>query len=441
MTMLGVGPPATERSQVPVVGPLTYGQLSAWRDAGRLSRARWHEANVFHTFDLPGSVTLLQLRPALDQLTAKHESLRTVYDVTDPAVPRQRVLPVEPIGTALTAIPLGSRRAAALQTELRERPFDLSTDRPFRVLALTQGTEIRRISFCLHHIACDGWSLGLLVMDLLALLGLDGEPLPPAPTSLIEVADEQRTAAIWQTKLRASQRHFQSVYQSEATSFRDRDPAAGVLQVAVESRRLRIAAEQLAASHKVSIASVFTTAFLGAVAALCNPGPVRIGLMSSNRFLERWRNQVTTMNQLVPMIAETDPARDFGERLAQIQVSTMRAYRLGLFDVDAVTPQALGLALDPAQVRPVCIFNIVNGADVEYPDPETQNSEPELHWEKAFNLVAAGCNLRAQLTFGGTVRLRLRTGELSADTTSAILLATYRQVVQHAAASPTSTPR
>jgi hypothetical protein len=432
MTMLGVGQPSAERAPVPVVGPLTYGQLSAWRDACRLSRGRWHEANIFHTFDLPRPVTSEQLRQALDQLTAKHESLRTVYDLTDPAVPRQRVLPVEPIGTALTTIPLSSGRAAALQTELRERPFDLSTDRPFRVLALAHGAEITRISFCLHHIACDGWSLGLLVMDLLALLGLDGEPLSPAPKSLIEVADEQRTATFWQTKLRASQRHFQSVHQSEATSFRNRDPAAGVLQVAVESRELRTAAEQLAASHRVSIASVFTTAFLDAVATLCHPGPVRIGLMSSNRFLERWRNQVTTMNQLVPMIANTDPALDFDQRLAQIQVSTMRAYRLGLFDVDAVTPRALGLALDPAKVRPLCIFNIVNGADVEYPDQETQNSDPELHWEKAFNLTAAGCNLRAQLTFGGTVRLRLRTGELSPDITSAILLATYRQVIQQA---------
>ncbi len=435
MTILDVGQPAAESSVVPVVGPLTFGQLSAWRDAGRLSRARWHEANVFHTFDLPEPVPLHRLRRALDRLGAKHESLRTVYDVSDPVSPLQRLLPAEPIGTALTVAVSGSRHVAALQTELRERLFDLSTDRPFRVLALVRGPHVARISLCLHHIACDGWSLGLLVVDLLALVGLAGEPWPPPPLPLIEVAEQQRTTASWQTKLRASQRHFRAVHPSEVTDFRHRDPTAGVLQVAIDSRRLRSAADRLVAEHKVSIASVFTTAFLDSVAAQCDPGPIRIGLMSSNRFLERWRNQVTTMNQLVPMIAESDPTLDYHRRLAEVQLSTMRAYRLGLFDVDPVTPQALGLALQPAQVRPLCIFNMVNGAEVEYPDSETQNPDepaavPELHWETAFNQAAAGCNLRAQLTFGGTVRLRLRTGDLSPDITSQILLDTYRRVIE-----------
>lgn len=424
--------PVPERPPATAVGPLTFGQLAAWRDACRLSRARWHEANIFHTLELPEPVSPRRLCQALDRLTAKHESLRTIYDLTDPDSPRQRVLPAEPIGSALALYPLA--RQAAQQDELRQRPFDLSVDRPFRVLGFTSGRGIERISLCLHHIACDGWSLGLLVTDLLALLGLAGEPLPPAPQSLIKVAEEQRTASHWQSKLKASRRHVLAVHQRAVTGFRDRDPGAGVLQVALESRQLRTAAEQLAARYKVSIAGVITTAFLDAVAEQCDPGPIRIGLMSSNRFLERWRNQVSSMNQLVPMIAEIDPDLDFGQRLARVQLSTMRAYRLGLFDVDAVTPRALGLALEPAEVRPLCIFNIVNGAEVEYPEPEVEGPDrsPELHWETAFNLAAAGCNLRAQLTFGGTARLRLRTGELSPDTASAILLTTYRQVVQHA---------
>jgi hypothetical protein len=99
--------------------------------------------------------------------------------------------------------------------------------------------------------------------------------------------------------------------------------------------------------------------------------------------------------------------------------------------VDAVTPQALGLALELSQTSSLCMFNIVEDAMAEYPDTETDtDAVPEVHWEPVFTTIRAGCYLRAFRTTGQTIRLRLRTGGLSEQTCQAILTGTYRRVIE-----------
>ncbi|MGI8667354.1 MAG: condensation domain-containing protein [Jatrophihabitans sp.] len=417
-------------------GPLTLGQLAAWRDASRLPRERWHEANVFHTFELSEPVSRNQLSVALARLDAKHESLRTIFELDDP--PRQRLLPARPAADVEVAF-AGSAGLAQHCARFTGRPFDLTRDRPIRVLAIAEGDadedrdrpNLIKIMLCAHHIACDGWSIGLLMTDLAALLGAGSPELPPTPSSLVQVAWEQRTAPAWQRKLKASQQHFRTIYQTPTSDFRHRDATAEVLQVTIESRRLAAAANRLASAHKVSPATVFTTAFLDAVAGFCQPGPLRIGLMSSNRFLDRWRYQVSSMNQIIPIIADPDPAHRLGERLARIQVAAMRAYRLGIFDVDQISPAALGLP--DCAASSVCIINIARGAPAEYLDAESDELPVRLHWEQPVKLGAAGCNLRVFITAADSVRLRLRTSDLSRATAAAIVTTTYRRVIDSAA--------
>jgi hypothetical protein len=435
--------------------PLTFGQMSVWRDIDRLPRARWHEANLANTFTLPEPVSRRQLCQALTHLDAKHESVRMLYDVADPQHPRQRLLPPRPV-TDVEVVD-GQRADEAIDA-LLARPIDLTRERPLRVLAIADSrnepshadseqarsgqsgdpdaAELTRIVLCLHHIAADGWSLGLLWTDLLWTMGIGGEELPDAPTSLLDLAREQRTSSSWAVKLKATQRHFRTVLQTPATDFRDRDRDAGVLQAAVETATLAGAVQELADAHKVSPATVFTAGYLDAIAGYCDPGLIRIGLMTSNRFLQRWRHQVTTMNQLIPITVAADPEIPFAERLQPIQLATMRAYRIGMYDVDQVTPAALGIPPEVAQLGYVCTFNLMDMANAEYPSPDGATlDDPPVHWEPVFNQIAAGCYLRVYLTTTGTVRLRLRTGGLPRETTAGILTATHRRIIDGARTS------
>lgn len=414
--------------------PLTFGQMSVWRDIDQQSRERWHEANVAHTFALPGPVSCNQLSQAMTRLCAKHESLRTIYEVADPQRPRQRLLPPE--DAVEIEISYGTEHdAAELSAALASRAFDLSQDRPIRTLGLCEGTEsagpdepnIRRVVLCVHHIACDGWSMGLLMMDLLVFLGFGGEEVPPAASSLFAIAEEQRSAPSWQSKLRTTRRHFRAGFEISVADFLDRDATTGTLQASIGSREVLSAARSLAETFKVSVASVFTAAFADAVGSHCGPGPVRIGLMSSNRFLHRWHPLVTSMNQLIPVCVEPMPEMEVAERLAAVQLNAMRAYRLSMFDVDQVTPGALGLTLDPSRLAPICILNVVESAPPELVQPEAVDHEPQLQWEPQQRKQTSGCYLRVYVGTD-TVRLRLRTGGLAADTVAAIVLGTGRSI-------------
>ena len=416
--------------------PLTFGQMSVWRDIDRLPRERWQEANIFHGFEFPKPVSRRQLCQVLTELDAKHESLRTVYEIDDPQSPRQRVLPPQPVED-VEVVYADSDDVDARFEQLHRRAFDIRVDRPFRAMAVVSGPpsddldqpNVTGVRFAWHHIACDGWAVGLLALDVLALLGFGGEPQPAAPTSLSQVAEEQRTSSFWQTKTKSTQRHFRTVYQAKAARFLDADPERGGLTAAIESAPLHRVAHAMVAKHNVSLSTVFTAAFADALSPYCEPGPIRMGLMTGNRFTERWRHYVTSMNQLMPILIEGDPAADFIGRLPEVGVNAMRAYRLGMFDIDQMTPAALGLDVEPGEVATVGMLNVMNGAPGEFPGELAEGEQPELHWEPVTNNIRSLAYLRVYDTTAGTIRLRLRTGGLTEDTLAGILLGIHQRVL------------
>ena len=79
-----------------------------------------------------------------------------------------------------------SRQAAELAAREEARPFDLETAPLLRVMLLRRGHDLHDLVFNMHHIAGDGWSMGVLTEELEAFYrretGLE-EPAP-APLSL-----------------------------------------------------------------------------------------------------------------------------------------------------------------------------------------------------------------------------------------------------------------
>lgn len=64
-----------------------------------------------------------------------------------------------------------------------KRPFDLTVDLPIRALLITiANSPISALCISLHHIAADGWSMGLILRDLAAAYA--NTPLPSLPPSV-----------------------------------------------------------------------------------------------------------------------------------------------------------------------------------------------------------------------------------------------------------------
>ena len=138
------------------------------------------------------------LRRSFQAIIDRHETLRTIV-VEDGGVPHARLLD-DPV-FAFHEIDLRSDRPPTdeeIATAVREvvhQPFDLAHDVMLRGGLIRLGTDDRVICMTLHHIACDGWSRGILFDELTALyIGfVTGSPaeLPPLPVQYGDFAQWQ----------------------------------------------------------------------------------------------------------------------------------------------------------------------------------------------------------------------------------------------------------
>ncbi|HSK79411.1 MAG TPA: amino acid adenylation domain-containing protein, partial [Thermoanaerobaculia bacterium] len=145
---------------------------------------------------LDGAVLAL----CLGEIVRRHEALRTVFAVSEggDGAPVQVVRPAQPFllpVVDLGELPERAREALTLIREEAARPFDLSRGPMLRGVLLRLAEEDHILSLTLHHIASDGWSLGVLVREVAALYpAFTSEKPSPLPELPVQYAD----FAVWQ---------------------------------------------------------------------------------------------------------------------------------------------------------------------------------------------------------------------------------------------------
>ncbi|CAJ7013044.1 syringomycin synthetase [Burkholderia pseudomallei] len=173
---------------------------------------------------LDGPLNREVLQRALNRIVMRHEALRTCF-AREEGEPIQVIQP----HADLTVSYHDLREAKSIRHEAENReqrakdlsqahasaPFDLSRDLPVRVLLLQLADEAHVVQVVMHHIASDGWSVGVFLQELSALYGSfiaeQGDPLAPLPLQYADYAAWQRRwlasgqlekqGAFWQTNL------------------------------------------------------------------------------------------------------------------------------------------------------------------------------------------------------------------------------------------------
>ncbi|VVJ19160.1 Polyketide synthase modules and related proteins [Amycolatopsis camponoti] len=177
-------PAAADRSR-PI--PLSSAQRRLWF----LSRLRPGdpEYNSAFALRLTGDLDVAALGTALRLLVARHEPLRTTFTEVD-GEGAQVVRP--PYDVPLPVVDVGPDDLDAVLREEYVRPFDLGRGPLLRALLARLGPAEHVLLVCVHHIATDGASMGVLTEEL-GLLYRDGShaELPPQP---LQYADY----ALWQ---------------------------------------------------------------------------------------------------------------------------------------------------------------------------------------------------------------------------------------------------
>ncbi|MFC5743622.1 non-ribosomal peptide synthetase [Dyella tabacisoli] len=192
----GAAPRLTRQSR-PAVLPLSFAQERLWfLDRLGLSGPAY---SVPVAFSLSGTLDVPALEHSFAELVRRHESLRTRFE----SQAGSAVQVIDPAGgfhlaeLDLSDLTKGDREAA-LQARMREQvrePFDLERGPLFKVALVKTGEREHALLLSLHHIICDGWSMGVLVRELGALYAAYLRRLPsPLPEPELQYADY----ALWQ---------------------------------------------------------------------------------------------------------------------------------------------------------------------------------------------------------------------------------------------------
>ncbi len=144
---------------------------------------------------------------ALGEIARRHEALRTVFRVVDGA-PVQVVLqpaagevfPLPVVDLSGLAVPAAAAAAAESERQLTRRSFALDRAPLLRAALLRRAAADDRLCLAVHHIVADGWSLGVLLVEIVALYKAAAERCPsPLPALPLQLAD----FAVWQESRQA----------------------------------------------------------------------------------------------------------------------------------------------------------------------------------------------------------------------------------------------
>jgi amino acid adenylation domain-containing protein len=170
------------------VHPLTSAQQWMWLLAEmRPDSPAYH---VTYRVDIEGDLRPDALEQALTALVARHEALRTVF-VSLAGELRRVVLPPS-TGIELPVREATPESATALTAEQTHRPFDLARGPLLRATLARTGRQSWLFLLSLHHIVCDGWSMGILFEELSELYATYLAGRPATLPALPRLADVQR---------------------------------------------------------------------------------------------------------------------------------------------------------------------------------------------------------------------------------------------------------
>jgi len=176
--------------------PLSSAQRRLWTLSQLEEGNRAYNLPGVYVFE--GELNKEALEHAFNSLVARHEILRTVFKEDEAQEIRQYILPAGGFHISWHDLSTEEHNHLKVKTLVQQAaltPFDLATG-PLLRIDLYRLTDTAWVfSYVMHHIISDGWSMGILITELLHLYNdyMTGHPHPLPPLKI-----QYRDYAVWQ---------------------------------------------------------------------------------------------------------------------------------------------------------------------------------------------------------------------------------------------------
>ena len=303
--------------------PLSYAQERQW--------FLWQLDPESATYHIPGALRLhgrldlAALQRSFDHLLARHDSLRTQL-VQDgerllQTVAAQARIEIHPHAT-------DEQRLMAQVQALVAQPFNLQDGPLLRVTLLQLAEEEHVLVMVQHHIISDGWSMRVMVEELVQLyaaasqaqdLALPGLPIQYADYALwqrrwMEAGEQARQLAYWQDLLGGEQPVLELPLDHPRPAQQSHRGAS--LQVHLQPQ-LVAGIKRLAQQEGVTLFMVLLASFQALLFRYSGQADIRIGVPNANRNRVETERLIGFFVNTQVLKADLDGQMSFAELLQQ----------------------------------------------------------------------------------------------------------------------------
>ncbi|WP_365731752.1 amino acid adenylation domain-containing protein [Ramlibacter sp.] len=319
--------------------PVSFAQQRLWfLDRFEPGSAQYNMAAALR---LQGPLDTEALHGALNAIVARHESLRTRFVAVD-GEPLQDILPRMPLPLAVTelgGLALEQRQQQAQELARAEalRPFDLAHGPLLRTQLLVLDPQEHILLVTMHHIVSDGWSMRVLVQELVALYGAlrrgEASPLAPLPIQYADYAHWQRQ---WLQggALRRQLDYWRGQLEGAPALLAlptDRPrpqvpvPAGGEVPFALDAQETA-ALRQLAREQGATLFMVLLAALDVVLARWSGQDDLCVGSPIANRTRSEIEPLIGCFVNTLVLRARVHPSETFEALLRQVRTTTLGAY-------------------------------------------------------------------------------------------------------------------
>ncbi|MGW6618207.1 amino acid adenylation domain-containing protein, partial [Streptomyces erythrochromogenes] len=354
--------------------PMSFGQQRLWflEDFNEGS-TEYHSAAGLR---LTGPLDPAALRAAVHDLVARHESLRTTFDV----VGGTGVQVVHPV-----LEPQWREEEAADETRLREmaqqeldRPYDLRSGPLVRVLLVRLAAEEHVCVLGMHHIVTDGWSMGVAARELGELYAarIEGRPaaLPAVAVQYADFAGWQRgrleDGGLLEEQLGWWRERLAGIAPLELPTDRPRPAlrtSAGAVHAFQVPKATLDGVKSLAHARGATLFMALTAAVQSVFARYTGQTDIAVGTASAGRERADLEQMIGFLVNTVVLRSHIEPQMPFTDLLDQVKETVLDAFAHQDVPFERLV-EAVGAARDAARTPLVQAMVVLQNAPGMHPD-------------------------------------------------------------------------